>query len=63
MSSLVGIAQRPDEVIAYGGVSGRDDEQAAAFALQAIIGQRLYMKAGSVRGYLHLARHQAEAVP
>ena len=44
--SLVGIAQRPDQVVADGGVGGRDDEQ-AVFVLQAVVGQRFYVHAGS----------------
>jgi hypothetical protein len=60
--SLVGIAQRPDQVLANGDVGGRDDEQ-AVFVLQAVVGQWLNMQASSVRGYLDLAGHQPEAVP
>src|SRR5579863_7042318 len=47
--SLVGIAQRPDEVVADGAVGGRDDQQ-AVLVLEAVVGQRLYVQAGSVRG-------------
>src|SRR5215471_368590 len=55
-SSLVGIAQRPDEVIADGDVGGRDDEQ-AVFIFQVVARERFYVQPGSVRGYLNLARH------
>src|SRR5580704_10658958 len=61
-SALVGIAQHPDEVVADGGVGGRDDEK-AAFVLQLVVGERLYVQPGSIRGHLDLAGHQAETVP
>jgi hypothetical protein len=62
LSSLVGITQRPNEVIAHGDFGGRDDEQ-AIFILKAVIGQWLNVKACSVYRYLHLARHKAYAIP
>jgi hypothetical protein len=51
---MVGIAQRPQEVIADGDLSGRDDKQ-AVFVLKAVVCQRLYVKACSVHRYLDLA--------
>src|SRR5207245_6064979 len=60
--SLVGVTQRPHEVVVDGTADGRDD-QAAVLVLQVITRERLHMQARPVGRHLDLARDQAEAVP
>jgi hypothetical protein len=56
------MTERPDEVVADGSAGGRDDKK-AVFVLQMVVGERLNVQPGSVRGHLNLTGHQAEAIP
>src|SRR5579864_1472019 len=62
VSSLVGIAQPPDKIVADRSVGGRNYEQTLLVG-QAVVRQRRYVQPGPIHGYLDMAGHKADALP